>query len=118
MPSATGTGDPGQRRPHTYAELEACILERVEDTFDGVYRRYAGRQIVHRRPPIRRELPAGSLLVRLDQGARVRAALVLEPCVLYGLYQHDVFRATVADDGTLPVSRVIELDPATTMRPR
>jgi len=89
------------------ARVEACTLLRVEDDFDELYGRYEGRQIVTRAEATAGELPPGSLWVPLTGEAAVRAALVLEPLQLYGLYQYPRFRALVAWDGTLPVLRVL-----------
>jgi hypothetical protein len=88
-------------------EAESCTLLRVEEEFDELYSRYEGRQIVQRGEPAPVELAAGSLWVPLDGEAALRAALVLEPAQLYGLYQYPAYRALVAADGTLPVVRVI-----------
>jgi hypothetical protein len=88
-------------------EAETCTLLRVEEEFDEVYSRYEGRQIVTRGAPAAVELPAGSLWVPLEGEAALRAALVLEPASLYGLYQYPSYRALVAADGTLPVLRVV-----------
>ena len=88
-------------------EAETCTLLRVEQEFDEVYSRYEGRQIVTRGAPAAVELPAGSLWVPLEGEAAVRAALVLEPASLYGLYQYPSYRALVGGDGTLPVRRVV-----------
>jgi hypothetical protein len=88
-------------------EAETCTVLRVEDEFDDVYSRYEGRQIVTRGAPAVVELPAGSLWVPLEGEAAVRAALVLEPASLYGLYQYPSYRALVGGDGTLPVLRVV-----------
>jgi hypothetical protein len=86
---------------------EVCTLLRVEDTFDDVYARYEGRQIVRREPAARRELPAGALFVPLEGDAAIRAALILEPTAMYGIYQYPRFRALAGRDGALPVLRVI-----------
>lgn len=86
---------------------ERCRLLRVEETEDDVYARYAGRQVVERLPPVSVELPAGSLLVRLAQPDAARAATLLEPAMLYGLYQYPEYRKLAAPDGTLPVLRVL-----------
>ncbi len=88
-------------------EVEACTLLRLEDQFDDVYSRYEGRQISRVEPLARRELPAGSLLVPLRGGSAMRAALVLEPASLYGIYQYKNFRTLVGADGALPVLRVM-----------
>jgi hypothetical protein len=88
-------------------DVEACTLLRLEDQFDDVYSRYEGRQISRIEPLARRELPAGSLLVSLRGETAVRAALVLEPASLYGIYQYPHFRTLVGSDGALPVLRVM-----------
>ena len=93
------------------ARVEACTLARVEEAFDELYARYEGRQIVTRAAPAERELPAGTLWVALSGESAVRAALVLEPAQLYGLYQYPRFRSLVSWDGTLPVLRVIDSAP-------
>lgn len=87
--------------------VEDCELVRIEETTDEVYNRYGGRQIVERREARPMALKPGAMLVRLDGEARVRAAIVLEPCNFYGLYQFDEFRDLVAEDGTLPVARIM-----------
>jgi hypothetical protein len=86
---------------------EAVTLLRVEEEFDEVYSRYGGRQIVRRGQARATELAAGSLYVSLEGEAAVRAALVLEPVSLYGLYQYPKFRSLAATDGSLPVLRVV-----------
>ncbi len=86
---------------------ESCTLLRVEDEFDDVYSRYEGRQIVRRVAAAERELPAGTVWVALAGEAAVRAALLLEPMAIYGLYQYPSFRALVSQDGAIPVLRVV-----------
>ncbi|MCU0292016.1 MAG: hypothetical protein MUF10_08510, partial [Thermoanaerobaculaceae bacterium] len=85
---------------------EICTLLRVEDSFDDVYSRYEGRQIVQCDTAARRELQPGSLWVPLEGESAVRAALVLEPAAMYGLYQYPRFRALVGS-ARLPVIRVV-----------
>jgi hypothetical protein len=85
---------------------ERCVLVRVEQEFDELYQRYEGRQIVTRDAAAAREFEAGSLLVRLDGLDGRRAAGLLEPLSMFGLFQYPQFRALVATDGTLPVWRV------------
>ena len=86
---------------------ERCTLLRLEEEFDDLYSRYEGRQIVRREPPVALALAPGSLWVPLVGEAAVRAALVLEPAALYGLYQYPRFRALVGPAGELPVLRVL-----------
>lgn len=89
------------------AVTETCTLLRVEDDFDEVYSRYEGRQIVRREPSASREWPAGSLWVPLTGDSAIRAALLLEPSSMYGLYQYPKYRALVGGDGVIPVARVV-----------
>jgi hypothetical protein len=88
--------------------VETCALLKVEEEFDEVYSRYGGRQIVRRSEGRKMELAPGSLWVSLEGEAALRAALVLEPSAMYGLYQYPRFRALVSWDGTLPVRRVVK----------
>lgn len=84
-----------------------CRLVRLEEEYDEVYHRYEGRQIVSCSPPQPRSLPPGTLLVALQQVAARTAAVVLEPRMLYGLYQYPPFRAQVREQGALPVSVIV-----------
>lgn len=93
-------------------EAESCKLLRVENEFDDVYSRYEGRQIVERRPAVKRDAAAGSLWVALDGPHATRAALLLEPSSLYGLYQYPQYQKTAGADGTLPVARVLRYERA------
>ena len=86
---------------------EMCTLVRVEEEFDELYSRYEGRQIVTRAPAAEAELPAGSMWVPLAGESAVRAALLLEPAALYGLFQYPRYRALVAAEGAIPVLRVV-----------
>jgi hypothetical protein len=89
-------------------KAEACTLVRLEEEFDDVYSRYEGRQIVTRGQPSEHELKPGSLWVPLEGESAVRVALVLEPAAMYGLYQYPRYKALVAQDGSLPVLRVVQ----------
>jgi hypothetical protein len=86
---------------------ETCTLVRVEDDFDEVYSRYEGRQIVRRGPARELQLPAGTVWVPLVGEAALRAALVLEPAMMYGLYQYPSFRRLVGEKGSMPIVRVV-----------
>jgi hypothetical protein len=65
--------------------------------------------VVSCEPAATRELPAGALLVPLAGEAAVRAALLLEPSALYGVYYYPRFRKLAAPGRPLPVSRVVGL---------
>ena len=89
-------------------EAETSTLLRVEEEFDDVYSRYGGRTIVKRGAARAMELPAGSLWVPLEGEGALRAAMVLEPNAMYGLWQYPRLRALVGADGTIPVRRVVK----------
>lgn len=97
--------------PATFT-VEASRLIRIESDTDPLYNRFGGRQIVERDPPAPRVFAPGALVVRIDgadPGDALRAALLLEPNALYGLYQFAPWRAFARRaDGTLPVWRVVE----------
>lgn len=88
--------------------MQGCTLLRVEDEFDEIYARYEGRQIVRCGEAVNGTLEPGSLRVALQGEAALRAALLLEPMALYGLFQYPEFRTLVAWDGTLPIRRVTQ----------
>jgi len=62
---------------------------------------------VHRGQSSDRELTPGTLWVPLEGEAALRAALVLEPAAMYGVYQYPRYKALVGQDGSLPVLRVV-----------
>jgi len=86
---------------------ERCLLVRLEDEFDELYARYEGRQVVRCEAAGPRELAASALWVPLEGEAAVRAALVLEPASLYGVYTEPRFRKLVAPGEPVPVLRVV-----------
>jgi len=90
----------------TKLRVEECRLIRVEEAYDEIYGRYGGRQIVTRKAAQERMLPTGTILVSLDQPLARRAIQILEPCMLYGLFQYKEFRALVGSDQVLPLQRV------------
>ncbi len=93
------------------AAVERCRLDRVEEDFDELSQRYGGRQIVSCDPRAQAILGAGTLLVPIhlwnESPDAARAAALLEPQQLYGLYQFETYRSAAAPDGTLPVLRVV-----------
>ncbi|MEM6391503.1 MAG: M14 family zinc carboxypeptidase [Planctomycetota bacterium] len=89
---------------------ERVELVRMEDTYDAVYHRYAGRQITRPLPAKATTFPAGSLVVRLDQLDTVdgrRAILLLEPRMLFGLYQWPEFQRLAQPGAPLPIARLL-----------
>lgn len=89
---------------------ERVELTRIEDTFDAVYHRYAGRQITRPLAAVGTSFPAGSLVVRLDELDSVdarRAILLLEPRMLFGLYQWPEFQRLAQPGATLPIARLL-----------
>ena len=88
------------------ARVERVRLLRFEEPYDELYQRYKDRQIVERQPQADLDLPAGTLIVPLDQELARRAIQVLEPCLLYGLYGYPGFRELARPAADLPVSRL------------
>ena len=88
-------------------KVESCRIICVEDFEDTLYNRYAGRQIVERTLAKKQVFRPGSILVTLNQSACKRAALLLEPTKLYGIYQYPEFRKMVDKNSILPVYRII-----------
>lgn len=87
-------------------KAEKCRLVRFEEPEDPVYVRYENRQVVTRGAAEAREFPAGTVLVPLDQPLARLAVVVLEPCMLYGIYADPAFRSLAQADGSLPVWRI------------
>ena len=88
-------------------QVQSCRLIRLEEEWDAVYSRYAGRQIVEPDSIYRASLPAGSLLIRTDTPHWRRTVLLLEPTMMFGIYNFSVFKNLVSNDGILPVLRWI-----------
>lgn len=92
-----------------YFNVESCQLIRVEEDFDPVYSRYSGRQIVRPDTTSQIKLGSGTLLITLENGLNSRrAALLLEPLKLYGLFQYQDFKETVTENNRLPIYRLVE----------
>ncbi len=85
--------------------IEPCQLLRVETEFDPVYQRYDGRQITRYLENEMRSFPKGSLTVPVENLNGRRAALLLEPAMMYGVYQYEDFRKLIQEDGVMPVYR-------------
>lgn len=90
----------------TTLRAESCRLLRVEEPVDEIYQRYENRQIVARGAAEAKAFPSGTLRVPLDQPGARAAIMVLEPCMLYGIFGEKGFRGVAAPDGTLPVWRL------------
>ncbi|MCP4896921.1 MAG: hypothetical protein GY906_08085 [bacterium] len=90
----------------TDLRAEGARLVRVEKVDDPVYERYAGLQIVSPLPRENHTFARGTLIVGLQQPFAVRILQLLEPNLLYGMYQYQEFQDTVAWDGTIPVWRL------------
>jgi len=86
--------------------VERVRLIRIEAPYDDLYQRYKDRQIVQRQSQAEDDLPAGTLIVPLDQELARRAIQALDPCLLYGLYGYPGFRELAQPGADLPVSRI------------
>ncbi len=81
-------------------------LDSIEDFRDKVYNRYAGRQVVSLDTLKQHDFEAGCLMVDLKQEAGLRAAIILEPAKLYGLFAYPDFAEMAAEDKTIPIWRI------------
>lgn len=87
-------------------KAEGTRLVRVEAEDDPLYERYGGRQIVEPEPEADRSFARGALIVPIAQPLGYRVVQLLEPRLLYGLYQYPEFQETVSFTGTIPVWRL------------
>lgn len=94
-------------RPRDF-HAEACRLVRLDEALDPLYNRYGGRQIVERGSPRWMTCEPGGLFVELKPAGGRHAMAVLEPMVLYGLYQFEDFRRLIGPDRIVPVHRVLD----------
>jgi hypothetical protein len=86
--------------------VERSKQSRMEERFDEVYHRYAGRQVVEAERIKSITFASGTVMVdigKLDTIDARRALMLLEPRQLFGLYQWPIFRDAVSAEGTLPV---------------
>ncbi len=90
-------------------EAEGTKLIRIEAEDDPIYGRYGGRQIVQPLPREKHLFRTGALIVAVEQQFAARAVQLLEPRLLYGLYQYAEFQETVSWTGTIPVWHLQEL---------
>ena len=78
------------------------------DKEDEVYNRYAGRQVVKPQAPKEKAFGKGSIIVKLDQLNSIRTILLLEPNMMYGIYNSQDYRKLVDENNILPVWRILE----------
>jgi hypothetical protein len=88
--------------------VQPVRIIRVEHEWDPVYARYGGRQISEIDPATDRPFAAGSLFVPVTGKDAMRAALLLEPSTIYGLYQYEPYRNFLTREGFPPVWRVVK----------
>ncbi|MEO8376468.1 MAG: M14 family zinc carboxypeptidase [Candidatus Sumerlaeota bacterium] len=89
--------------------VEPAKLLSVEEKEDPIYNRFDGRQIAEYQEQEKRTLPAGTIIVSPTNGqAGRRACILLEPLMLYSIYQYPAFRKTVGADGIVPVLRIVK----------
>ncbi|MCC5874948.1 MAG: DUF2817 domain-containing protein [Candidatus Sumerlaeia bacterium] len=86
---------------------ESVRIVRIEEGNDQVYARYSGRQVMDRGAAGDVRLEKGALIVPLSGYDGRRAAQLLEPMKLYGLYQYELFHDTVDENGNVPVLRMM-----------
>ena len=86
--------------------VEKVRLVRIEEEVDEVYERYDGRLITMCEEAQMMMLEPGALWVQVEGIDGARAAMLMEPQRLYGLYEWPEWRALAGADGELPVWRV------------
>ncbi len=86
--------------------VQAARFERLETEFDAIYNRYDGRQIVTLQKDSLITFGKGSLYVPMSQPHALRVPLLLEPAMLYGIYEWQPFRELALPGRALPVYRV------------
>ncbi len=87
--------------------VETCILKALETDYDELYQRYDGRQIVACAPAAQRTFGKGSLLVPLQAPRANEVIVMLEPQMLYGLFQYAEFASLADENKEIGVYRVI-----------
>jgi hypothetical protein len=87
---------------------EASRFIKFEEVEDEIYSRYGGRQLVNKDTTLMKVFNTGSLLVILDEISGKRAILLLEPNMLYGIYQSPEYRKLIDDQQILPVWRILK----------
>lgn len=87
--------------------FQQAKLLRLEEEYDPVYNRYDGRQIVELQDVREGTIPPGSIYVKVEGLEGLRACAILEPAMLYGLYQFAPFKGTASAEGILPVARTL-----------
>ncbi len=89
--------------------VEICSIDEIETEFDQVNNRYAGRHIVDMGEKESYTAQSGSIFVPITSGVDcLRAIVHLEPNMVYGLYNNDVFSGLLGDYNQIPVMRVVE----------
>jgi len=92
----------------TIYKVESCSLLTVEDSWDPVYSRYAGRQIVEQKDAALKSFQKGAIYVPVSKPKDRRVFILLEPTMLYGLYQYQHYFDTTEDENRIPVYRVMQ----------
>jgi hypothetical protein len=95
-------------RNDTIITVETVTLLRIEDEWDELYSRYAGRSVTETNDIKKMNFKKGSVMVQLNDPNAIRAAVLLEPTMLYGLYQYSQFYDLIDEKGITPVYRIFK----------
>lgn len=87
--------------------VESCQLKRVETDYDELYERYDGRQIVTCEETADKTFGVGSLLIKLTAPRANEVIVMLEPQMLYGLFQYPKFASLANEDKEIGVYRLM-----------
>ena len=88
--------------------VEPCRFERLEEEWDPIYSWYDGRQVVTRKSQVEYNSSRGDLIIPVDDYGSHRTILLLEPTMLYGLFQFEEFRDMAVPGEELPVYRITD----------
>gem|GEM_PF-654250 len=89
----------------TLLSVRSTVLTDYQSDFDRIYNRYEDRQITSPGPASEIVFPAGSLRVPARTALPWRSALIMEPQLMFGIYEYPEFRSLVSDNGIMPVFR-------------
>lgn len=94
-------------KPTSYV-VESCSLITIENSWDPVYSRYAGRQIVEQRNTALKSFQQGAIYIPVSKPNDRRDFILFEPTMLYGMYQYQHYFDTIDGATQIPVYRVMQ----------
>jgi len=87
--------------------VQECRLDTIEMDFDDLYHRYGGRTLVTLETATELMVQPGGILIPVESLNGRRVIALLEPSMLYGLYQYPGYQSMITEEKIIPVSRVL-----------